>query len=88
MEEAHDRHDARIHAYCLMGNHYHLLIETPLANLDRIMRHINGLYKQRYNRLKRTDGPLFRVRYKSILVDETAHLLQVSRYVVTSIETR
>ena len=81
LEEAHDRHDARIHAYCLMGNHYHLLIETPLANLDRIMRHINGLYTQRYNRLKRTDGPLFRGRYKSILVDETAYLLQVSRYI-------
>ena len=81
LEEAHERHDARIHAYCLMGNHYHLLIETPLANLDRIMRHINGLYTQRYNRLKRTDGPLFRGRYKSILVDETAYLLQVSRYI-------
>jgi len=81
LEEAHDRNDARIHAYCLMGNHYHLLIETPLANLDRIMRHINGLYTQRYNRLKRTDGPLFRGRYKSILVDETAYLLQVSRYI-------
>ena len=52
LEESHDRFDARIHAYCLMGNHYHLLIETPLANLDRIMRHINGVYTQRYNRLK------------------------------------
>lgn len=81
VEEAHDRYDARIHAYCLMGNHYHLLIETPLANLDRIMRHINGLYTQRYNRLKRTDGPLFRGRYKSVLVDENAYLLQVSRYI-------
>ncbi|MDH5328272.1 MAG: transposase, partial [Gammaproteobacteria bacterium] len=49
-----------IHAYCLMGNHYHLLIETPNANLGRIMRHINGVYTQRYNHLKRTDGPLFR----------------------------
>ena len=81
LEESHHRYDARIHAYCLMGNHYHLLIETPLANLDRIMRHINGLYTQRYNRLKRTDGPLFRGRYKSVLVDENAYLLQVSRYI-------
>ena len=81
LEESYDRYDARIHAFCLMGNHYHLLIETPLGNLDRIMRHINGLYTQRYNRLKRSDGPLFRGRYKSILVDEDAYLLQVSRYI-------
>ena len=70
LEESHDRFDARFHAYCLMGNHYHLLVETPLANLGRIMRHINGVYTQRHNRLKKTDGPLFRGRYKSILVDE------------------
>ena len=69
LEEAYQRFDAIIHAYCLMGNHYHLLIETPRANLDRIMRHINGIYTQRYNRLKGTDGPLFRGRYKPILVD-------------------
>ena len=64
-----------------MGNHYHLLTETPLANLDRIMRHINGVYTQRYNRLKRTDGPLFRGRYRGILIDEDSYLLQVSRYI-------
>ena len=81
LEESHDRFDARIHAYRLMGNHYHLLLETPLANLDRIMRHINGVYTQRYNRLKRTDDPLFRGRYKSVLIDESAHLLQASRYI-------
>ena len=55
-----------VHAYCLMGNHYHLLIETPNANLGRVMRHINGVYTQRYNRLRLTDGPLFRGRYKAI----------------------
>ena len=81
LEESYERYDARIHAYCLMGNHYHLLVETPLANLDRIMRHINGVFTQRYNRLKKTDGPLFRGRYKSILVDEDSYLLQVSRYI-------
>ena len=53
LDEAHKRFDACIHAYCLMGNHYHLLIETPRANLDRIMRHINGIYTQRYNQLRR-----------------------------------
>ena len=64
-----------------MGNHYHLLIKTPYANLSRVMRHINGVYTQRYNRLKHTDGPLFRGRYKAIVVDADAYLLQVTRYI-------
>ncbi len=81
LQEASNRFDAVIHAYCLMNNHYHLLIETPKANLSRIMRHINGVYTQRYNRLRVTDGPLFRGRYKSILVDEDAYLLRLSRYI-------
>lgn len=81
LHEASERFDAVVHAYCLMGNHYHLLIETPRGNLDRIMRHINGLYTQRYNRLRKTDGPLFRGRYKAVLVEEDAYLLQLSRYI-------
>ena len=81
LEEAHQRYQCLIHAYCLMGNHYHLLIETPRANLGRIMRHINGVYTQRHNRLKQTDGPLFRGRYKAILVDKDAYLLQLTRYI-------
>ena len=59
----------RIAAYCLVNNHYHLLIQTPQANLSRCMRHINGIYTQRYNRRHRSDGPLFRGRYKAIVVD-------------------
>ncbi len=81
LEESHRRFDAVIHAYCLLSNHYHLLIETPRANLGRIMRHVNGVYTQRYNRLKQTDGPLFRGRYKAIVVHDEAYLLQVSRYI-------
>lgn len=81
IEEASTQFDAIFHAYCLMSNHYHLLVETPKANLSRIMRHINGVYTQRHNRLRKTDGPLFRGRYKSILVDEDAYLLQLSRYI-------
>ena len=50
------RFDCLVHAYCLMGNHYHILIETPKANLSRIMRHINGVYTQRYNCLKNLMG--------------------------------
>ncbi|MFW2440166.1 MAG: transposase [Arenicellales bacterium] len=81
LQEASKRFDAVIHAYCLMKNHYHLLIETPRANLSRIMRHVNGVYTQRYNRLRGTDGPLFRGRFKSILVDEDTYLLRFSRYI-------
>ncbi len=81
LAEAHQRFYCVIHAYCLMGNHYHLLLETLHANLGRIMRHINGVYTQRYNWLKKTDGSLFRGRYKAILVDIDAYLLQLSRYI-------
>ena len=81
IEEADQRFGSQCLAYCLMGNHYHLLIKTPRGNLSRIMRHIDGLYTQRYNRLKKTDGPLFRGRYKAILIDTNEYLLQVSRYI-------
>lgn len=81
LAEAHTRFDLTVHAYCLMGNHYHLLLQTPKANLGRVMRHINGVYTQRHNRLKHTDGPLFRGRYKAILVEADAYLLQLSRYI-------
>ena len=66
------------HAYCLMGNHYHLLIHTPEGNLQRGMRHLNGVYTQRYNRIEKTDGPLFRGRYKAVLIESDAYLLNVS----------
>jgi len=64
-----------------MGNHYHLLIQTPKANLSRIMRHVNGVYTQKFNRLERTDGPLFRGRFKAILVDKESYLAPLSRYI-------
>ncbi len=81
LQESYTRFDAVIHAYCLMGNQYHLLIETPRANLDRIMRHINGVYTQRYNSRKKSEGTLFRGRYKAILIDQSAYLLQLGRYI-------
>ncbi|PHS17093.1 MAG: hypothetical protein COA86_10575 [Kangiella sp.] len=81
LSEVTQEYSAIIHAYCLMTNHYHLLIETPKANLSQIMKHINGLYTQRYNRKYKKDGTLFRGRYKSILVDEDAYLLQLTRYI-------
>ena len=81
LSQAHQRFGIQILCYCLMDNHYHLLVKTPEANLGRAMRHINGLYTQRYNRLKKTDGPLFRGRYKAICVEEDSYQLQVSRYI-------
>lgn len=60
---------------------YHLLIETPRANLSRAMRHINGVYTQRFNRHVRSDGHLFRGRYKAILVEEEAYLVELVRYI-------
>ena len=73
--------NVRIAAYCLMPNHYHLLLQTPDANLSRCMRHINGIYTQRFNRLHQCDGQLFRGRYKSILIDVDSYLLQLVRYI-------
>jgi len=64
-----------------MNNHYHLLLQTPQSNLSRCMRHINGIYTQRYNRLYRSDGQLFRGRYKAIVVDADSYLLELVRYI-------
>jgi putative transposase len=79
--EAHQRFGVEILCYCLMSNHYHLLLKTPESNLGRVMRHINGLYTQRYNRLKKTDGSLFRGRYKAVCVEEDSYQLQLSCYI-------
>jgi len=70
-----------LHTYCLMNNHYHLLIETPYANLSRGMRQLNGLYTQRFNRKHQRIGHLFQGRYQAILVDKDNYLLELSRYV-------
>jgi putative transposase len=71
----------RISAYCFMTNHYHLLAQTPDGNLSRCMRHINGVYTQRFNAQYGYDGQLFRGRYKAILVGEDKYLLQLVRYI-------
>jgi REP element-mobilizing transposase RayT len=70
------------HAYCLMENHYHLLIETPNANLSKGMRELNGVYTQGFNHRYRRVGHLFQGRYKAILVEKDNHLLSLCRYVV------
>ena len=71
-----------IHAYCLMGNHYHLLIETPDGNLAQGMRQFNGVYTQRFNRLHARVGHVFQGRYKAILVQKDSYLLELARYIV------
>ena len=70
------------HAYCLMDNHYHLLVETPDPNLSRGMRHLNGTYTQRYNFRHKRSGHLFQGRYKAILIEKERHLLELCRYMV------
>ncbi len=70
------------HAYCLMNNHYHLVIETPDGNLSRGMRQLNGVYTQAFNRRHRRVGHLFQGRFSGILVQKESHFLAVCRYVV------
>ncbi len=78
-----ERYNWVVHAYCLMSNHYHLLVETPDANLSQGMRQLNGVYTQSRNRKHHRVGHLFQGRYKAILVDKDAglHYSQVSRIV-------
>ncbi len=76
-----DRFDAQVLAYCLMGNHYHLVLHTRGANLSRLMRHVNGVYTQAFNRRHGLVGHLFQSRFKAILVDRDAYLLALCRYV-------
>jgi REP element-mobilizing transposase RayT/succinate dehydrogenase flavin-adding protein (antitoxin of CptAB toxin-antitoxin module) len=81
LQETADLFNVNVAAYCLMPNHYHLMLQTPDANLSRCMRHLNGVYTQRYNVGHGCDGTLFRGRYKSILVDADTYLLQLIRYI-------
>lgn len=72
----------RVYAYCLMDNHYHLLVETPDGNLSKGMRHLNGVYTQRFNRILLRSGHILQGRYKAILVDKDSYLLELARYIV------
>lgn len=75
-----ERYGARIHAYCLMTNHYHLLMETPKGNLSQNMRHINGAYTTYFNVKRKRFGHLFQGRYKAIIVEADEYALELSRY--------
>ena len=76
------RYRVSCHAYCLMGNHYHLLFQTPEGNLSTAMRQLNGVYTQRFNRRHERCGHVFQGRYGAQLVDGQAYLHEVCRYIV------
>ncbi len=82
LEQTCERFNWICHAYCLMTNHYHLLLETPDANLSKGMRQLNGVYTQYVNRAHGRVGHLFQGRFKAILVERERDLLELARYVV------
>lgn len=70
-----------VHAYCLMGNHYHLLLRTPQANLVDAMHRLGSMFTKRVNRAEKSDGPIFRGRYRSKIVGHDDYLRQLCRYI-------
>ena len=78
------RYNILIHAFCQMGNHYHLMAETPDGNLHQAMRNFNSRYAQYFNRRHRQVGHLFQGRYKAILVQKESYLLELARYIVNN----
>ncbi len=76
-----ERFTTRIHTYCLMSNHYHLLIETPQANLSRAIQWLNVSYSVYFNKKHRRRGHLFQGRFKAILIDANEYLTLLSRYI-------
>lgn len=74
-------HNWVCHSYCLMSNHYHLVLETVEGNLSKGMRQLNGFYSQTYNRRHQKVGHVFQGRYKAIMVEKESYLLELCRYV-------
>jgi REP element-mobilizing transposase RayT len=81
LEQAKKKYKVVLHSYVLMTNHYHLLIETPEANLSKVMHHINGAYTTYINIKRKRSGHLFQGRYKAIVVDRDSYLGELSRYI-------
>ena len=82
LQNVNARYNWICHSYCLMDNHYHLLVETPDANLSIGMRQLNGVYTQAFNKRHNRSGHLFQGRYKAILIQKESHLLEDCRYIV------
>ncbi len=81
LASAHERYGAKIHLYCLLDNHYHLLLETPRGNLSQILHHLNGAYTTYYNVKRRRSGHLFQGRYRALLVEMESYCQELSRYI-------
>lgn len=81
LQSAVERYGAVIHVWCLMNNHYHLLLETPEGNLSQVMQHVNGAYTNYFNTKRNRSGHLFQGRYKAILVEADEYALELSRYI-------
>ena len=81
LSSATTRYGAVIHCYCMLGNHYHIFLQTPHGNLSQIMRHINGAYTTYYNVKRNHAGHLFQGRYKAIVVEADQYALELTRYV-------
>lgn len=84
LEHCINLHNLVCHAYCLMSNHYHLLIETPDANLSQAMRDINGNYTQWFNTKHSRVGHVLQGRYKAYVIEKEPYLLEVVRYIVNN----
>jgi putative transposase len=82
LKKVNERYNWICHAYCLMNNHYHIVIETPDGNLSKGMRQLNGVYTQIFNKRHHKVGHIFQGRYKAIIIQKGSYLLEVSRYVV------
>lgn len=81
LASGHDRFGVEVHAYCLMTNHFHLLVHCPAANLSAFMHHVGSQYVGHLNERVGRDGPLFRGRYHAIPVDTDAYLMSAVRYI-------
>jgi len=81
IEGAQEKYGCFLHAYIFMTNHYHMILETPKANLSKVMHFINGSYTNYINRKRNRNGHLFQGRYKAILIDRDNYLLELSRYI-------
>ena len=81
LEKAHQRFSIIIHTYCLMSNHYHLLVQTPEPNLSVAMQWINVSYATYFNKKRDRQGHLFQGRFKAILIDADEYLTHLSRYI-------
>ncbi len=86
LSETCSRLNVEVHAYCLLKDSYHLVVKTPEANLSRFMRQVDGLYTQQYQKMKGSDGSLFRGRYKAVLVQAEKYLLPLSCYLHTRVK--